>query len=167
MTAEKKSQQIPHLFHEAHSSQQLNDFTRQKFSDNSQKKMKWVVDLYNQWHAHYITALDCPSAIKRSDLNFPNSITKTDLMYTLLRFVTEICKLNSDNYPPRTIYQIVICLQMYLESSKVYFKLLSKEDPTFVNLYFVIDNLMKECTEAGLGKVKSAEYISTESEEKM
>ncbi len=62
---------------------------------------------------------------------------------------------------------MVICLQMYLESSKVYFKLLSKEDPTFVDLYFVIDNLMKECTEAGLGKVKSAEYISTESEEKM
>ncbi len=37
----------------------------------------------------------------------------------------------------------------------------------FGNLYYVVHNLIKECSKLGLGHVKSSEVISKEAEEKM
>ncbi len=65
------------------------------------------------------------------------------------------------------IYQMVISIQMYLESERIYWKLLSKEDPDFVDLFFTVDNLMKEQMSEGLGCVESSEVISIEKENEM
>ncbi len=55
---------------------------------------------------------------------------------------------------------MIISLQMFLESERIYWKLLSKEDPEFIDLFFTIDNLMKEYTSEGLGHIESSDIIS-------
>ncbi len=112
--------------------------------------MKWVTDLYGQWHEHRLEAYDCPSHIVRSDLSNIPKLQKTDLAYSLQLFITEIKKLNGENYPPITLYQMIICLQMSLEYQKVYWRLLTKEDPDFVDLFYTVDNIMKQKPVKGL-----------------
>ncbi len=75
--------------------------------------------------------------------------------------------LNGENYPLQIFYQMIISLQMFLESEQIYWKLLSKEDPTFIDLFFTVDNLMNECTREGLGCIESSDVISIEKENKI
>ncbi len=91
-----------------------------------------------------------------------NSLTKTDLACSLARFITEIHKLNGDEYSPCTMYQMYVCLQMYLESNHLHWKILDKQDPNFVDFYCVLDNVIKQKSTQGLGKVQSAEVILKE-----
>ena len=97
----------------------------------------------------------CPPAIHRSDLSDCSKLTKKDLSFCLTRFVTEVKKLNGENYLPCTVYQMIICIQMYLK------------DPEFIDLYYAIDNLMKEHTSEGHGHVNSSDIITLDSENLM
>ncbi len=145
----------------------LVEMSKRQFADASQRKMKWVTGLYDRWREYRLQAQDCDRRICRSDLHLRNTLVKKDLAFSLACFTTEIRKLNGEQYPLRTVYQMIICLQMYLESNRVHWKLLNKNDPDFVDLFYVIDNLMKEKNRAGLGKVQSAAVISDDLEEKM
>ncbi len=68
--------------------------------------------------------------------------------------------MNGDEYPLKTIYEMVICVQMYLETQGIFWKLLDDSD-SFVQLRYTVDNLMKEKASIGLGsQVKQAQVIS-------
>ena len=54
----------------------------------------------------------------------------------------EIRKVNGSEYPPNTIRELVIMLQMYLNECGLFWKLL--DWPQFINLRNVVDNTMKE-----------------------
>ena len=112
-------------------------------------------------------SIDCDFRIIQSDLNFPHTLVKHYFAHALSSFVIEIVKMNGQEYPPQTLYQMVICIQIYLESEKLYWKLLDKGDPQFVNLYYTLDNIMKAHTAQGLGVKQSASVVSKASEEIM
>ena len=80
--------------------------------------------------------------ILRSDLDKLNQFSQSDLCYALCRFIREDKKLNGDEFPPNTVQEIVIMLQMYLHENGIYWRLL--DHPQFVTLHNVIDNTMKE-----------------------
>ena len=70
-------------------------------------------------------------------------------------------KVNGEEFPGKTLYEILISLQMYLE---IHWKLL--DDSEFVNVKFTLDNLMKKCTEDGIGHhVHKAKVLSYEEED--
>ncbi len=85
--------------------------------------------------------------------------------FALSAFVSEIKKKDGSEFPGSTLYQIVICIQFFIEKNGLKLKLLDHLD--FVPLRFTLDNLMKECTHAGLGRKKSADVITLDDEEKM
>ena len=65
---------------------------------------------------------------------------------------------------PCTMYDIVICMQFWLESNGLGWKLIS--DDMFSNVKFTLDNIMKMRYEAGVGqKVRQAQIIGIEEEE--
>ncbi len=43
-------------------------------------------------------------------------------------------KMNGDEYPPKTIYEMVVCVQMHLEMQGIFWKLLDDSDSSFVQL---------------------------------
>ena len=66
--------------------------------------------------------------------------------------------------PPKTLYQIVVCVQFYLETQGFSWKIL--EDDRFKELKFTLDNLMKAHTSQGLGvSVRKADIISKTDED--
>ncbi len=133
----------------------------------SERKMNWALRLYNQWRVFRIEAINCDEAIILTDLHYLTKIIERNFIFSMTRFITEIQKLNGQEYLLCTIYQMMICVQMYLEMHKVYWHILNKNHAEFVNLYYIIDNLIKEHSKQGLGYIKSSNVISQEAEEKM
>ena len=139
----------PH-FKPAQGHAEIEELSKKKFANLLEKKIHWVLRLYQQWWEYWISSFQCDPPILRSDLSISklNTLTKTDLAYSLSHFITEIRKLNGEEYLPHTVYQICVCLQMYLESNCLYWKILNKANPQFVDLYYVLDNIMKQkCAE--------------------
>ena len=63
------------------------------------------------------------------------------------------------DFPPRTLYDIIICLQFFLETVGFSWKLFN--DDTFKEVRFTVDHLMKLRKEQGLGNsVRQAEVLT-------
>ena len=72
--------------------------------------------------------------------------------------------MNGEEFPGKTLYEILISLQMYLETKGIHWKLIDDND--FVNVKFTLDNLMKKHTEEGIGHhVCNAKVLSYEEED--
>ena len=56
---------------------------------------------------------------------------------------------------------------MYLNTKKLYWKLLAKGDDVFCDLYYVVDNVIKDAAKKGLGIVKHATPVLFGMEETM
>ena len=98
------------------------------------------------------------------DLEYANTVTVESVLYALPRFITEIQKLDGSDYPPKTLYQIVLCVQFHLETLGFSWKLLDKD--IFKEIQFTLDNVTKICTANGLGvTIKKADIISKTDED--
>ena len=74
-------------------------------------------------------------------------------------FITEIRKLDGSDFPAKTLYQIVVCLQFHLEGMGFTWKLL--DDKVFTEVRFTLDNVMKEHVSCGIGiRVRKADIIT-------
>ena len=96
---------------------------------------------------------------------FLYTFNKSDLAFALSYFIREIKKLNGQEYPPNTLKEIVVMLQMYLHENGLYWKLL--EDQEFLGMRNVLDNTMKERTAQGLGVTISSSVISLDQESQL
>ena len=139
-------------FHMSKPDFELDELTHRKFADNMEKKIKWVIGIYCQWREHSLTSSECDPRIHRSDLCYPKHLVMCNIAFCLCKFLTEVRKINSDKYPPHALYQMVVSIQMYLESHKIYWKLLDKGHDDLNDLYYTLDTLMKQHTAQGLGK---------------
>ena len=91
-------------------------------------------------------------------------MTKDDLNHAISRFICEIKKQDGSEYPPKTLYELVVALQMYLDGQGKVYKFI--EYPAFSQIRNTLDTLMKQRTAAGMGSfIKKAEPISETEEE--
>ena len=98
------------------------------------------------------------------DLDDITGLSKEVLSKALCRFLTEVKKIDGTDFPGKTLYKIVICLQFWLETKGSSWRLIS--DNEFTELKYTLDNLMKECASAGIGiTVRKAEALSVGEEE--
>ena len=100
--------------------------------------------MYDQWRVQRLGEVLVAPQIRHTDLNFIQDFDKQDLCYALCRFIREVCRLDGDDFPPNTVREIVIMIQMFLQQSGVFWKLF--DDPEFSTLHSVVDNTMKERT---------------------
>ena len=141
----------------------IDDLSKKQFAPESKRKMQWAVNMYNDWCRSRVGRPDCPDQIIQANLEILHTFSMSQLAYALCRFVTEIRRLDGKEYPPNTIHEIVICIQMYLHENCVLWQLL--EGPEFTGVRNVVDNTMKERHSMGLGVRKSSEYITKNQED--
>ena len=80
------------------------------------------------------------------------------------QFITEVKKVDGSEYPGKTLYDIVICVQFHLETLGFAWKLLNEEG--FKDVRFTLDNVMKIRTSQGIGiSVKKAQVLSAREED--
>lgn len=93
-------------------------------------------------------------------------MTTDELCYALSRFVLEVRKESGEEYPSETLYELIICIQLYLSSHGIEVKLL--QDAGFISLKNTLDNRMKDLSSKGIRvERKQADMISMEDETKM
>ena len=127
----------------------INKLIQRKFAMQSKKKMNWCVGMYDQWRSNRLLDAYVPDQIRRANLNALSTFSAGDLEYSLCRFVREVKKVDGSDFPPNTIRDLVILVQMHLNENSIYWKLL--DGHKFSSLRNVVDNTMKERTAMGLG----------------
>ena len=149
-------------FHEPLTSDALDHLTKKTFSSETMKKVNWAKGMFQEWRSHRnkkegFSDIHC-------DLDNLSTINVESLIFALCRFITEVKKLDGCDFPPKTLYEILVCLQFYLETEGFSWHLIS--DEVFKDVKFTLDNTMKQCTEAGLGNnVRQAEVLSISDED--
>ena len=121
------------------------------------KKVNWVKKMYQQWK--YSRNAKSGVGDITCDLENVPTITKESLKYALCCFITEVKKLDGNEFPPCTLYDLVICIQFYLETEGFSWRLII--DEVFKEVKFTLDNTMKERTQAAIGsKVRKAQVLN-------
>ena len=93
------------------------------------------------------------------DLKDKATISVESLKFAQCYFITEVKKLDGTDFPGKTLYYIIVCIQFLLECHGFAFKLMN--DTTFKDLKYTLDNTMKAGTSQGVGtSMKKAEILS-------
>ena len=138
----------------------IDELSVKCFASNTDRKVHWCVKIYYQWcvQRNEISRMDKTVM----DLDEVGSLTPANIVFALSRFICEIRKLDNSEFPPKTIYDIVIMIQFHLEKLGLNYKLLDGKE--FISLRQVVDNVMKECSKQGLGReIKKAKVLDKQS----
>ena len=131
--------------------------SRKKFSDETMKKVQWIRQMYSDWKQ--FRDMDPNLLGVQCNLEKLGEFSKEQLCNDLCRFITEVKKLDGTDFPPRTLYDIIICVQFWLESNGYNWRLVSGSE--FETLKFTLDNCMKQRAAAGIGgNVRKAEVLT-------
>ena len=112
------------IFKEPEKDSDIDVVSNKVFAKESQRKIKWAVNLYSQWRLNRIGRAFCPNQIINANLDNLNSFSQVDLAFSLSHFIREIKKLDGNEYPPNTLREMIITIQMFLHSNSINWKLL-------------------------------------------
>ena len=93
----------------------MENLTRKKFSNETMKKVNWVRRMYNDWRNYRNSSSSLQSV--QCDIEDINNLNKELFSKAVCKFITEVKKVDGSDFPAHTIYNIVICLQFWLESN--------------------------------------------------
>ena len=145
------------------SSQRLKDLKEVTVKKNTGKKLNWAVTAYNDWRDDRMDTNQYDYSIYNSDLRKLDLLDKYCFKDSLCLFIPEVTKRNGEAYPGKTLYQLMIALQSFLNANKISWKLI--DDPDFLEVCTVLDNIMIERTEMNLGiRSRQADLITHEME---
>ena len=141
--------------------EKLDELTHKNFSKETMKKVKWVLKMYREWRNYRqvngFEQIGC-------DLDNKDTISRDGLIFALTRFITEVKKVDGSDFPGKTLYEIVVCIQFHLETLGFGWKLINEEG--FKDVKFTLDNVMKMRTNDGIGlTVKKAQPLTQMDEE--
>ena len=143
----------------------INELSHKNFAYESKKKIKWAVNMYDEWRVNRMKSLMVDSEIRNCDLAFVKYFSKQELSHCLARFITEVKKIDNTDFTGKTLQEIIIMIQMHLHQNGVYWKLLDEAE--FRDLRNILDNLMKDRHAKGLGVKQKCEIISLSHEDRM
>ena len=152
-------------FHTPVNEETLEAMGRKRFADNTERKVTWAAQMYRDWRNFRLMKGTTDPRIVSADIDCLTKLDKVSLSYALSNFIMEVKKCDGMDFPGQTLYQIVICLQFFLETQGHEWKLV--DDPVFIRFKNTLDNTMKERAKAGLGWAVSATPITLSDEDKM
>ena len=142
----------------------LENLSQKNFSDETLKKVSWVKNMFQHWREFRNSCDDLQNV--ECDLDDIESISQESLKFALCRFLTEVKKLDGSDFPAKTLYDILICIQFHIETLGLAYKFLS--DEKFKEVRFTLDNIMKQRTKDTVGgSVRRAEVLSFTDEDLM
>ena len=145
-------------FHKV-SSQRIDQIKVKTIKKRSETKMWWAVRAYQQWRTNRLRdSQNLNIDIFDSNLENLCNLSKQNLENVLCIFIAEVKKVNGEEYPGKTLYQLIVSIQWYLNENDIGWKLV--DGPDFKNLRVVLDNLIQERALQNIGTTKKqAQFI--------
>ena len=155
--------EISRPFKEPLPAEAMRELSHKNFSAETLKKVRWVQKMYHEWRSYrhslgleYITC----------DLEDCATITGASLAFALCHYITQVKKVDGSDFPAKSLYDIVICVQFHLECLGFAFCLVN--NPYFSELKYTLDNTMKERVQSGIGlSLRQAEVLSVIDEDNL
>ena len=146
-------------------SAKLNELKTKQIKKRSLLKIQWGVRAFQEWRQHWLESSELyDNKIFECNLDQVGSLTKTNLAYSLCLFLPEVTKVkDGEAYPGKTLYQMVIAIQRYLNEKGLDWKLI--DGTGFQTVKVVLDNVMKECAHDNIGIVKQQAEVITYNDE--
>ena len=144
---------------------ELEFLSGKTFAQSTDRKISWAANLFRIWRQKRTDDGTGEGEISWCDLDDPG-LDPEVLSHVLLTFINEIKCVDGEDYPPNTVYLIIVMLQLFFEKKGKTWKLLDGKD--FNNLRNTIDNLIKRRSMERIAqKVKRSELITMTDEEEM
>ena len=107
-------------------------------------KMMWAIRAFNEWHTNRLNDIEnFDNKIFEANLSDVDKLSKESFEYAMCHFIPEVRKLKSgDDYPGKTLYEMCVAIQKYVNLNGKRWKLV--DGPDFTELRNVLDNVMKE-----------------------
>ena len=104
----------------------------------------WAVRAFQEWRDSRFNDNDMKDVIiEQTDLYNLLDLKRGHLEYSQCRFIPEVTKVkDGTDYPAKTLYEMVIAVQKYVNEKGFHWKLI--DDPEFSKVKAVLDNVMKE-----------------------
>ncbi len=135
------------------------------FAKSTDRKISWAANLFRIWRQKRIDEGTGEGEISWCDIDDSN-LNPEVLSHVLPTFINEIKRVDGEDYPPNTVYSIIVMLQLFFEKRGKMWKLLDGSD--FNNLHNTVDNIMKRRSmERIVQKMKRSEPITMTDEEEM
>ncbi len=134
------------------------------FAASTERKIQWAVRLFQNWRFSRIRVPECDGRLRWCDIE-DGRIQPSNLAPCLCVFLTEVRHVDGTEYPAKTLYSIIVMLQMHFDKMGKLWKLIDGAE--FVKVKHTLDNLMKERSRSETGESASADPISLEAEDKM
>ena len=84
---------------------ELAKLSHKNFSPNTIKQICWVRRMYQDWRAHRHS---CGLEFIVCDLEEKATITAESLKFALCHFITQVKKVNGEDFPGKTLYHIIV-----------------------------------------------------------
>ena len=143
----------------------LDFMKRRQLKQRTLSKVKWAVRAYQEWCESRIQSdVKVDKLVIKANVSDLDHLTEHTLQHSLCMFIPEVTKVKSgEDYPGKTLYEMIIAIQKYLNVNQLPWKLI--DGNSFTNVKTVLANTMKERAEQNIGMVQyQAQYISTEFE---
>ncbi len=112
------------------------------YAENSLHKQCWAIKTFEDWRLARNKKIAAKNLFHEHVLvNKLEDMGIGDMIYALIHFVHEVCKVNGSNYPSETLYSMIIMLQGFLATRGKEFYFL--EDQCFKVIRNCLDNHMK------------------------
>ena len=135
------------------SEEKINELKKVKLKKRSEAKVRWAVNCYSDWREARLTNEQFDQNIFDANLLDLTDVTKQNIEYSMCRFIPEVTKSRGDGeYPGKTLYQMVVAIQKFLQINKLKWKLIHGLE--FDDLKTVLDNVMKQRCADGVGANK-------------
>jgi len=143
----------------------IDEILDETASKKTRAKDMWALRLFNAWKTDRNK-----KAITNSNISHVEGellfMTDEDLNINLQRFITEIRKVNGDEYRGNTLFEIIASLQHYMRQRNRKINLFDGQ--SFTGLNNVLDAKMKLLAQKGIGiQKRQAKVITEEQEEKL
>ena len=145
------------------SSDECRRFEDSWVSDASRRKWNWVLNVFEEWRE---TRNEAVLKVENSGEPVLNQrvaqMSDEDLDFFLARFVAEVRKEDGQEYPGKTIYEMIFSLQCYLcFQRKGPLFLIDKKGCKFRNLNSSLNFVLKERAGEGIGSITSKAEVIT------
>ena len=117
-----------HNFHKV-TRERLELLKKNQMKKRSETKMLWGVRTFQEWHENKLNDISSyDEKIFNTNLDDLSTITKSNLEYCMCIFIAEVTKVNGTDYPGKTLYQLTVSIQNFLNERGIDWKLVDGPD---------------------------------------
>lgn len=145
------------------SHEELEKLRRNRIPKATLEKVKWAVNIFSSWLYQWKISLDEGLRVYKD----MDQMERSDLNFCLKYFIADVRKINGEEYPPRTLKEIVAAVQHHFNYAlRKPFSIF--KDVAFLETREILDAAMKRSAQNGTVKPKKrAAPISVDAEEKL